>query len=69
MIPKIDVKFDEKPICFKNDKNLVKFDHQSTFESLKIWTFIGFFYPKQEMYELKIYRGVMRRDNEELCKI
>ena len=46
MIPKIDVKFDEKPICFKNDKNLVKFDHQSTFESLKIWTFIGFFYPK-----------------------
>ena len=27
MIPKIDAKFEEKPICcFKNDKNLVNFD-------------------------------------------
>ena len=26
MILKIDAKFEEKPICFKNDKNLVNFD-------------------------------------------
>ena len=34
-------------------KNLTNF-HQSTFESLKFGTFIGSFYPKQKMYELKI---------------
>ena len=26
MIPKIDTKFKEKPICLKNDKDLVNFD-------------------------------------------
>ena len=30
-----------------------------TQESLKIRTFIGTFYPKQKLHELKIYRGVM----------
>ena len=62
----IGVKFEGKPTCaFKNDmRNFTNF-HQSMFESLKIGTFIGLFYPKQKMYELKIYRGVMCHDNEE----
>ena len=42
---------------FKNDmRNLANF-HQSTFKSLKIWTFIGSFYPKQKIYELKNLQG------------
>ena len=36
---------------------------------LKIGTFIGSFYTKKKMYELKTYRGVMHYDNEEWCKI
>ena len=62
----IDPKFERELTCaFKNDmRNLANF-HQSTFESLKIGTFIGSFYPKQKMYELEIYRGVMCHDNEE----
>ena len=39
-------------------RNLANFN-QNTFESLKIGTLLGFFYPKQKMYELKIYRGVV----------
>ena len=47
-------------LCFKNDmRNLANF-HQSMFGSLKIVTL---------MYELKIYRGVLRHDNEEWYKI
>ena len=63
---KIDTKFEGKLTCAsKNDmRNLANF-HQSMFESLKIGTFIGLFYPKQKMYELKIYKGVMCHDNEE----
>ena len=66
MALKIDTKFEGKlTSASKNDmKNLENF-HQSTFESLKIWIFIGFFYPKHKMYELKIYRGVMCHENEE----
>ena len=62
-----DAKLEGKLTCaFKNDmRNLEKFEHQSMFESLKVWTFIGSFYPKQKMYELKIYRVVMCYDNEE----
>ena len=62
----IDAKFEGKLTCtFKNDmRNLANF-HQSTFESLKIGTLMGSVYPNQKMYELKIYRGVMRHDNEE----
>ena len=30
---------------------------------------MGSFYPKQKMYELEIYRGVMNHDNEQWCKI
>ena len=61
-----DAKFEGKITCaFKNDmRNLANF-HQSTFESLKIGTLMGSFYPKQKMYELKIYRGVLCHDNEE----
>ena len=32
---------------------------------LKIGNLMGSFYPKQKMHELKIYRGVIRHDNEE----
>ena len=55
----IDATFEGKLTCaFKNDmRNLANF-HQSMFESLKIGTLMGSFYPKQKMYELKIYRGV-----------
>ena len=55
----IDAKFEGKLTCaFKNDmRNLANF-HQSTFDSLNIWTFIGSFYPKQKIYELKIYRDL-----------
>ena len=61
-----DTKFEEKVTCgLENDmRNLANF-HQSTFESLNIGNFIGSFYPKQKLYELKIYRGVLRHDNEE----
>ena len=44
---KIDAKFEGKMTCvFKNDmRNLANF-HQSMFESLKIGTLMGSFYPK-----------------------
>ena len=43
----IDAKFEGKLTCaFKNDmRNLANF-YQSAFESQKIWTFVGSFYPK-----------------------
>ena len=61
----IDATFEGKLTCaFKNDmRNLANF-HQSMFESLKIGTFMGSFYPKWKIYELKIYRGVLCHDNE-----
>ena len=66
----IDAKFEGKMICaFKNDmKNLAHF-HKSMFESLKIATLMGSFYPKQKMHVLKFYRGVLCHDNKEWCKI
>ena len=62
----IDATFERKlTYAFKNYMtNLANF-HQSMFESLKIGTLMGSFYPKQKMYELKIYRGVLCHDNEE----
>ena len=47
MLLKIVAKFEGKLTCaFKNDMmNLANF-YQSTFESPKIGTFIGYFYPK-----------------------
>ena len=38
-------------------------------KSLKIGTFMGSFYLKWKVYEIKIYRGVMCYDNVEWCKI
>ena len=66
MTLKIYAKFEGKLTCASknNMRNLANF-YQSTFESLKTGTFIGSFYPKQKIYELKIYRGVMCHDNEE----
>ena len=62
----IAVKFERKLTCaFKDDmKNFANF-HQSMFESLKVEIFIGYFYPKCKIYELKVYRGVMCHENEE----
>ena len=62
----IDANFEGKlTYAFKNDmRNLANF-HQSTFKSLKIETFIGSFYPKQKMHDLKVFRGVMCHDIEE----
>ena len=59
----IDAKLEKKlTSVFKNDmRNLANF-HQSMFESLKIETLMGSFYPKWKLYELKIYRGVMCHD-------
>ena len=62
----IDAEFEGKLTCaFKNDmRHLVNF-HQSTFKSRKTGAFIGYFYPKQKMYQLKIYRGGMCHDNQQ----
>ena len=62
----IDATFEGKLTCtFKNDtRNLANFS-QSVFESLKIGTLMGSFYPNQKMYELKFYRGALCHDNEE----
>ena len=62
----IDAKCQGKLTCaFKNDmRNLENF-HRSTFESLKIGTFIGSFYLKKKMYELKTYSEVLSHNNEE----
>ena len=38
-------------------------------ESLEIGTLMGFVYPKQEMFDLNIYSGVMSNDNEKCFKI
>ena len=44
-------------LCFQNDmRNLANFD-QGMFESLKIETFIGSFYPKQKIYESVKFTG------------
>ena len=66
MALKIDATFEGKlTSTFKNDmRNLANF-HQTMFESLKIGILMGSFYPKQKIYELKIYRGVLCHDNEE----
>ena len=51
-------------------------DHVQSRKSWGIWpeeygnfgTLMESFYPKEKMYELKVYRGVMCHDNEEWCK-
>ena len=62
----INAKFEGKLTCAsKNDMRSLANFHQSMFKSLNLGTFIWSFYPKQKMYEVKIYRGVMHHDNEE----
>ena len=56
-------------MTFENDmRNWANF-HQRMFESLKIGTLTGSFYPKKKKCELKVYRGVLCYDNEKWCKI
>ena len=62
----IDAKCEGKMTsAFKNDMTKLANFHQSMFESLKIVTLMGSFYPKQKIYELKIYREVLCHDNQE----
>ena len=59
-------KFDEKLTCgLENDLRNLANVYQNMFESLKIGTLMGSFYPKQKMYELKTYREVAHYDNGE----
>ena len=67
MTLKSDAKFEEKPICFENDKNLVNFDPIT--QVLKLCTLIGPFRGKYITFDLKKYRGVIFHDIEESCKI
>ena len=55
-------------MVWKKHEEFNKF-HQRTFESLKIGTLMGFFYPKLKMYEFKTYRGVICHGNKKWCKI
>ena len=65
MVLNTDAKLEGKLACsFKNDMGTLVTFHQNSFESLKIGTLMGFFYPKKKMYELKIHKGVMCHDNE-----
>ena len=62
----MDATFEGKLTCaFKNGMRSLSNFYHSTFESLKIGTWMGSFYPKQKMYKLKIYRGVLCHNNEE----
>ena len=66
-----DAKFKEKLTCGleNNMRNMTNF-HQSIWKlGLKIETFMGYFYPKQKIYELKFHEEVMCYGNEERCKI
>ena len=62
---KIDAKFEEKRfLVWKMTLGIWQI-FTRVFESLKIWTLMGFFNPKQKKHELKIYRGLMCHDNVE----
>ena len=65
----IDATFEGELTCvFKNDMgNLADF-HQIMFESLKIGTLMGSFYPKQKIYELKIQRRNLCHDKKNDAK-
>ena len=65
MTLKNDAKFEIKLTCGleNNMKNLTNF-YQST-QKFQYQDFDGIRYSKQEMYELKIYRGVLCHHNEE----
>ena len=62
---KSDAKFEEKLTCaLENDNRNFAKSYQITRKS-KIGIFMGFFYPKQKMCEIKSYRGVASHENEE----
>ena len=63
MALKIDAKFEGKLTCASkiDMRNLAKFSP----EHLKASKLVTSFCPKQKMYELKIYKGVMCHDDEE----
>ena len=52
-----DAKFDQKLTCGLENHRALK--------SHKIGTLIVSFYPKQKIYEFKLYRGVMCHDSQE----
>ena len=67
MTLKIDAKFEKKLICcFKNDKNLLKFDPSTR---RKPFTFIGSYCAKYLMFDLKKCRRVTLHDIEEWYKV
>ena len=61
----IDAKCEGKLNCASknNMRNLANF-HQSALKS-QDWDFDGILYPKQERYDLKIYRRALYHDNGE----
>ena len=63
---KMDLRFEKWHV-----RNLEKFHHNTVriVKSVKIGTFMESFCPKYKMHELKVYRGVMCNDTEELGKI
>ena len=62
MTLKIDAKFEEKLMCFKNNKNLVKFDPNT--QKYKTSSFICSYCAKYLMFDLKKYTGVIFHDTE-----
>ena len=50
-----NAKFEEKPNCgLENDMRNLANLHQSMFESLKIWTLMGSFYPNETIFEKEL---------------
>ena len=69
MTLKIDAKFEEKLVCcFKNDKNLVKFD-SSTKKTKKFALSVCSYWAKYLIFDLPNHRGVIFHDTKERCKI
>ena len=65
-----DAKFEKKLTCgFGKKTREIWQIFTRALKSLKIRTLMGFFYPKLENYELRIYRVVISHDNEKRCKI
>ena len=65
-----DAKFEKKLTCgFGKKTREIWQIFTRALKSLKIGTMMGFFYPKLENYELRIYRVVISHDNEKRCKI
>ena len=64
MTLKGDAKFEEKLACGLENRM-----RNRALESLKIRALMGYFYQRQKIDELKIYRRVMCHINEERCKI